>query len=239
MIPINNLQVFEQNLAHLNGDNWVKWKKHETQASETLSAIAQQYKTTTKLLRKVNNLKSDQIVAHTNLIVPILSQPESEMAANNDLQDNKLSHVVQEDETLWELARIYSVKQADLAKWNNLKHDQVLKPGQRLVVLKNQKPRNKQNIAKSKPVVANNTNDAKKAKLDSNNKPDNIAKSSSVQRVNYEVRQGDSLALISDRFNVTVNELRRWNAIEEDQLLPGQNIRLYLHTADTLSYNNI
>ena len=47
----------------------------------------------------------------------------------------------------------------------------------------------------------------------------------SVQPVSYTVRQGDSLTDIARRFNVNVNDVRRWNN-NSSNIKPGQNIKL-------------
>lgn len=46
----------------------------------------------------------------------------------------------------------------------------------------------------------------------------------SVQPVSYTVRQGDTLTDIARRFNVNVNDVRRWN--NSSNIRPGQNIKL-------------
>ena len=47
----------------------------------------------------------------------------------------------------------------------------------------------------------------------------------SVQPVSYTVRQGDTLTDIARRFNVNVNDVRRWNN-NSSNIKPGQNIKL-------------
>lgn len=47
----------------------------------------------------------------------------------------------------------------------------------------------------------------------------------SVQPVSYTVRQGDTLTDIARRFNVNVNDVRRWNN-NSSHIKPGQNIKL-------------
>jgi len=43
------------------------------------------------------------------------------------------------------------------------------------------------------------------------------------------VRSGDSLYLISKKFNVSINDLRRWNNLTEgNHLQPGQNLKLHV-----------
>ena len=50
-----------------------------------------------------------------------------------------------------------------------------------------------------------------------------------VRTVDYTVRSGDSLYLISKKFNVSINDLRRWNNLSKGKYLqPGQNLKLYV-----------
>jgi len=50
--------------------------------------------------------------------------------------------------------------------------------------------------------------------------------------VNYIVKKGDSLWIISKRFGITVAQLRKWNNLNEDnQIQPGQRLILYTREA--------
>jgi membrane-bound lytic murein transglycosylase D len=50
-----------------------------------------------------------------------------------------------------------------------------------------------------------------------------------TRKLNYTVRNGDSLYLIASRFRVTINELVRWNNIDENKILrPGQRLTMYV-----------
>jgi membrane-bound lytic murein transglycosylase D len=61
-------------------------------------------------------------------------------------------------------------------------------------------------------------------------KPHNPTQASNTVRpVNYTVRKGDSLSLISQKFNVSVNDLKEWNSLEKQKYLkPGQRLKLYI-----------
>jgi membrane-bound lytic murein transglycosylase D len=48
------------------------------------------------------------------------------------------------------------------------------------------------------------------------------------ERFTYRVRKGDSLYVIAKRFQVTVDELRRWNDIVGRLIKPGQRLTLFL-----------
>ena len=48
---------------------------------------------------------------------------------------------------------------------------------------------------------------------------------SNIRNVSYTVRQGDTLNTIASRFNVDVNDIRRWNR-NTRTIQPGQKIKL-------------
>uniref|UniRef100_UPI003330A701 LysM peptidoglycan-binding domain-containing protein n=1 Tax=Pseudoalteromonas sp. 41-MNA-CIBAN-0057 TaxID=3140419 RepID=UPI003330A701 len=61
----------------------------------------------------------------------------------------KLSHTVKSGDTLWDISREYDVTMGELAKWNKLKKNAVLRLNQKLVVYKS---------ANQPQESANNTN---------------------------------------------------------------------------------
>ncbi|WP_018168066.1 LysM peptidoglycan-binding domain-containing protein [Thioalkalivibrio sp. ALMg9] len=52
------------------------------------------------------------------------------------------------------------------------------------------------------------------------------------QRVEYEVRPGDSLSTIARRHQVSIGDLRRWNGLNGDGIRAGETLTLYLASAD-------
>jgi membrane-bound lytic murein transglycosylase D len=53
-----------------------------------------------------------------------------------------------------------------------------------------------------------------------------VSASASVRNERYRTRRGDTLVTVADRFNVTVDQLRRWNHLSSTRLKPGR--RLYI-----------
>jgi membrane-bound lytic murein transglycosylase D len=50
-----------------------------------------------------------------------------------------------------------------------------------------------------------------------------------TRKLNYTVRNGDSLYLIASRFRVTINQLSQWNQIDKNKILrPGQRLTMYV-----------
>lgn len=53
---------------------------------------------------------------------------------------------------------------------------------------------------------------------------------STTRRVNYRVRQGDSIARIASRFNVSVSDVLNWNQVSENSYIhPGQSLTLFVN----------
>jgi membrane-bound lytic murein transglycosylase D len=51
-----------------------------------------------------------------------------------------------------------------------------------------------------------------------------------LRRLTYRVRRGDSLYLIAKTFNVTVDDITRWNSITANEFLqPGQYLTLFIN----------
>jgi membrane-bound lytic murein transglycosylase D len=53
--------------------------------------------------------------------------------------------------------------------------------------------------------------------------------------VTHRVRKGDSLAAIARRYGVTIDEIRRWNAIASNDLRTGALIRIYRSSGESAS----
>ena len=52
---------------------------------------------------------------------------------------------------------------------------------------------------------------------------------STTRRVNYTVRNGDSLYTIARRFRVTISQIARWNNLDQNRILrPGQRLTMYV-----------
>ena len=71
LFPSSVAQVFRERLARLPDDQRVKSVRHRIRMGDNLSTIAQQYRTTVSLLRKVNRLNGSKIIAGKYLIIPV------------------------------------------------------------------------------------------------------------------------------------------------------------------------
>jgi membrane-bound lytic murein transglycosylase D len=114
-------------------------------------------------------------------------------------------YAVKKGDTFFNVAKRFSVAAKDVAEWNKLSLKTALVPGQKLTI----KANTQASITASIPSFSNNTN--------------------SAHSISYIVRQGDSLAQISRKFNVSVTDLRKWNSPSMSKsLTPGKVIKLII-----------
>lgn len=111
------------------------------------------------------------------------------------------AHKVQVGETLASVAAQFHITTASLAQANQLTAGASLDPGTHLVV----------------PLATGR--DASLAR---------VRETVPYQLVHYRVREGDTLDLIADRYDVTGYQIRRWNGLLSSKLVVGRTLRLYV-----------
>jgi len=217
LIPIEKAAIYHQRLAETPKEEFIKWHRHEIKSGETLSHIAERYNTTVKLLKDVNHING-QIRQGKHLMIPVARKALTEYALTRQqrhasrLKRNKKGHkkiiVVKKGDTLWDLSRKYHVSHYQLARWNGLAPADTLSAGKKLVLwTKNQSSKKYSSSTSNTHALSRTT----------------------IRTIRYTVRKGDSLALISNKFNVTVKQLLKWNRLSKTSYLqPGQRLTLYV-----------
>jgi len=219
ILPVESGEVFEENYSLLPADKHLRWSRHKIKSGETLSDIAVKYNTSVKHLKKVNGISGNNIREGKHLVIPVSSKNKSSYALSStqrlkSIQNTKrgsktrITHIVQNNESFWEISRKYKVDMHKLAKWNGMAIRDPLKQGQKLVVWSNSKQSSKQASVKT-------------------HNPNNTIKS-----IHYTVRNGDSLSRIATRYSVNVKDLHRWNSIKGKYLQPGQRLKLYIDVTE-------
>ncbi|EKZ0144272.1 LysM peptidoglycan-binding domain-containing protein [Enterococcus faecalis] len=102
------------------------------------------------------------------------------------------TYTVKAGDSVWLIANMHGISMNDLVKWNKIKNN-TIHPGQKLTV--------KEPVSSGKPTTKVPT---------------------STNPVTHKVSYGESLWLISSKYGVTVDELRKQNGIKGDLIHPGQ-----------------
>lgn len=106
-------------------------------SGDTLGAIAQRHRTTAAALRTLNNLRSDTLHVGDRLSVPVASGSAAPVASDptaTTAGGGGRVHVVKPGETLGAIARLYNVRQADIALANNISDPTKLSAGRELKI---------------------------------------------------------------------------------------------------------
>ena len=211
LVPVAKADAFEQKLAALPADARMRWQRYTIRSGDSLIRIANRFNVTVGMIQRANNLRGNRIIAGQNLMIPTPAQngdayaltADKRLAAKQDRGVSgrqRVDHHVRPGDTLWEIAQQHKVSVGELAKWNNMAPRDPLRVGQALAVWTSQPT----------TVAA-------------------AARPEMIRKVNYSVRNGDSLYRIANRFNVGVNDIARWNGIDTGKYLrPGQRLTLYV-----------
>jgi membrane-bound lytic murein transglycosylase D len=208
-LPQDKTQGFIDQLAALPAEKRLSWTRYMIKPGDSLSVIAQHHGVSVQAIKETNKLRGNLILAGQRLLIPESDQQsvtDTGVSQNNQSRnrpkrrDSAPRHyVVQKGDSLWSIAQAHKVNHLLLAKWNDLSLDTPLQPGQRLVI-------------RSGDLLSS---------VDLTSAPES-------SQVSYEVQEGDSLYRIAERFSVTIPQLKKWNALPGEFLLPGQRLKLYV-----------
>jgi len=224
VLPISHAERFTAAVAQLPAAERVRWTRHRIRQGESLIAIANAYSTTPDVLRQVNGLRGNLIRAGDYLMIPHARESLGDYALSADARlasttsqernGERRVHKVRRGETLWSISQRYGVDVRSLASWNGMAPGDTLAVGRDLVVW----------VGKdAAPVLASASVPAM-----------NPLGQNATRRVNYVVRNGDSLYTIAQRFRVTVPQLLEWNdALSTSRYLqPGDRVVMYVNVLE-------
>ena len=214
LIPVGHADTFERKLAALPPEQRVKYQVHHIKPGDSLGKIARQYNTDVTAIKRANKLKSNLIRAGHTLVIPAPGQPENQdlamqttLSPDNGIQAanaHSSQYTVRKGDSLWKISHIHGVTVEQICAWNGIDKNHVLTPGKILRV-------NGYNAAGMIPAVAHIK--------------------SGTRHVSYTVKPGDSLWQISRKFNVTVEQLQKWNSLQNPSAIkPGQSLDIYTGT---------
>lgn len=212
LVPVDAATSFRERIAALSPSERMRWLRYTIRPGDSLIAIAKRHRTTAAVLRDINDLQGNTIIAGRTLLIPEPVADDYRLSADSRLaqqQDRprvgrqRVDHKVATGETLWALARDYDVSVRELARWNSMAPGDALRIGQTLAIWTENRASAGRSITQRDEMI---------------------------RKVRYSVRHGDSLYAIASRFNVSVNEIRDWNnGMQRNRYLqPGDQLTLYV-----------
>ncbi|MBI4458450.1 MAG: LysM peptidoglycan-binding domain-containing protein [Acidobacteria bacterium] len=129
-IPLATKDLFLKRIAMIPPEKRVYWRWYTVRHGETLTGIAQQFKTSVEAIAEVNNLDpKEKLQEAAELVIPVARLGN----AGAQLAEGPGVHRVHSGETLSTIARQYGVSVNQLMAWNNL-DSTVIRAGSTLAV---------------------------------------------------------------------------------------------------------
>ncbi|MGO2936423.1 MAG: LysM peptidoglycan-binding domain-containing protein [Glutamicibacter arilaitensis] len=166
-------------------------------AGASLWSIAQEYDTTASALKKLNNLKSDSIIAGKTLKV----SGKASKSTTKSSSSTSATYTVKNGDTLGGIANKHDMSLSDLLSKNDISASKVIFPGNKLKV---------------KGSASSSSNSSKSQKT-----------SSSSGSSSYTVKNGDTLGSIAIKHNMSLSSLLSKNDISASKVIfPGDKIKV-------------
>lgn len=146
IVPVAKAEDVMDVLPQAHGRELVRFEEVVVRRGDTLSSLALRHQTSLSALREVNGLRDDHLSIGQRLRLPSTQAavqtdlpwsdgyPELARLQERLLPTRRFQHQVRPGESLWVIARRYSVSVADVQRWNGLGSDSLIQPGQRLVI---------------------------------------------------------------------------------------------------------
>jgi LysM repeat protein len=148
-------------------------------------------------------------------------------------------HVVQPGETLWSISQMYGIKLSSLKSKNRIREDRDLRAG---MILNLRQPRKRGEeipfvpASEYKKIIASSEQGSNTPVSTSSDVVSNVPAantpapppqvSSNQGRVVHTVLQGETLFRLSQKYGVSVDDIRRWNGLTDNTIKVGQKITI-------------
>jgi membrane-bound lytic murein transglycosylase D len=191
---------------------WNKLKSNKAPLGRKLKII-----TSERIAARVKKPKADStavasVSKSTTTVTTAIAQvtPKDQKVYKEEkvvsFQDVTKFHKVKKGDNLSEIAAKYDVAMSDIKKWNKLKNNNVAL-GKSLKIITNERVvTTVKKLVKSENIAA--TEKSKKEAVESTEKPEDF----------YIVEQGDNLSTIAKKHNITIDELKKWNNLQDNTI---------------------
>jgi membrane-bound lytic murein transglycosylase D len=249
-IPAGQREAFLTAYADIPASRRANYRHYRIRSGDTLGALAMRYGIKTRDIMSLNRIKNPRTLrVGRDLILPLRPDYTSApMAALGDdyIHSRTRTYKVRKGDSLWRIARRFGVSTGQLAAWNGMRSDDVLRPGKILKVTGDSSVPTRTakvyrvrsgdslwTIARKLDVTVNQLCGWNGLQRDTVLKPGMALKhagtsvASQPRKIIYHVRSGDSLWSISRRFDLAVVQIRNWNNLGRNHVLkPGQKLTL-------------
>ncbi len=205
LLPADVSETFNEALPFVATDQRVRTQTVAVTSGETLSTFAKRTGTSAAVIKQINGLKTTQVKAGQELLVPAHSvlPAKVQMAAARVDRTGPATrgrfHVVRRGDSLWSIAKRNGLSVSRLAAINGMQPGDTLRAGSKI------------------RLRSGGSSNARVA-----------PQPGGGEATTYTVKRGDTLSHIARRFSVSVAQLLSWNGLTSGhRLMPGQRLSIY------------
>jgi membrane-bound lytic murein transglycosylase D len=144
LVPVAKRQHVRNKLAILTPNKRMRWLRHRIRRGETLSTIARRYDVTIAAVRTTNKMRGSYIREGRDLLIPVSYRRYTSVRGSGRSNGRKRStgggatvYRVRSGDTLWAIAQRHDVYVKQLARWNAIRVNDVLRLGQKILIYQN------------------------------------------------------------------------------------------------------
>jgi len=234
VLPIENVVDFTENLASAAQNQTVatpqpqiRWVHYKVKSGDTLASIATRFQTTSKALRQLNHLTKNTVKHGNHLLIPSANL----VAENNELEEPTKPAFVNSENIEKSIAK--PIAKATLS-FNKTTSRYIMQPGDTIYMVR--KKDSLASIAKRFSINSHSILAANRIKSNyvvpgtqliiptHRSNEGGTAKTVQPGDTVYMVRQGDTIAKISHKFNTTPEAIRLANLVDDNSLPEGLKI---------------
>jgi membrane-bound lytic murein transglycosylase D len=198
---LDKLSSTEKKTASVGGNLVSKtWFFHKVRKGENLTSIANKYNVAKSEIMQWNGLSSNKLAR--NQKIKIYSDKTVDVAAERTPAKSAarvFKYKVRHGETISKIAAKFGVNPSQIRRWNHIAGNK---------------------IQAGKVIRIMNEDRA-------SSYGDNTVRTPATKNI-YKVKKGETLAQIAEKFDVSVNNIKKWNKISRNHnLQQGQKLRIY------------
>lgn len=146
----------------------------------------------------------------------------SRFSGNDGTVSRVKYHKVRRGDSLGEISNRYGVTMSELKKWNHLRSNKA-PMGRRLKIYTQEAVASNQKLTKPDTIFGKET--ALASKATKTFKEEKVVSYKDVVRY-HKVRRGDNLGEISDKYGVSVAQMKKWNKLRSNNVMVGANLKI-------------
>jgi len=174
---------------------------HKVRKGENLTSIANKYNVAKSEIMQWNGLTANKVARNQKLKIysEKVVDVATERTSSRSTSERTFKYKVHHGETISKIAAKFGVNPSQIRKWNHLAGNK---------------------IQTGKIVRIINEDRA-------SSYGDNAVRTPATKNI-YKVKKGETIAQIADRFDVSVNNIKKWNKLgKKSALQQGQKLRIY------------